>query len=147
MYNISGTNLTISLIASNTFPIGLILTHFADDSDAVNFPSIEIGDGEVGNNGDLVTWSKGAKIPMEVNVIPDSPTDIQLALLLRANQIGRGKISARDTIYAVILQGNKNVFTLSQGIIVGGMPVNSVSNTGRMKSKPYSFIFESVYGA
>jgi hypothetical protein len=147
MFNISGFGLTISLIASNTFPVGVILTNFPDDTDAVDFPTIEIADGEVGVNGDLVVWSKGAKIPCTISAIPDSPTDIQLALLLAANRIGRGKISARDTFQMALVQGNDNLFTLTGGIIVSGMPSNSVANSGRMKSKPYNFIFENVFGA
>ena len=145
MFNISGFGLTVSLIASNTFPVGLILTQWPDDQDAISFPDIEIGDAQMGVNGDLLTWSKAAPVKVTLSAIPDSPTDLQLAVLLQANRVGVNKIGARDIIQMIVLQGNNNLGTFTNGIIVSGPPFTGVQSTGRLKTKTYGFIFESPY--
>src|SRR5579863_2002386 len=133
MFNISGFGLTVSLIASNTFPVGLILTQWPDDQDAISFPDMEIGDGQMGVNGDLITWSKAAIVKCTLSAIPDSPTDLQLAVLLLANRVGVNKIGARDIIQMAVVQGNKNFGAFTNGSIIAGPPFNGVQNTGRMK--------------
>lgn len=145
MFNISGYGLTVSLIASNTFPVGLLLTQWPDDQDALSFPDIEIADGGVGVNGDLIVWSKGAPIRAVISAIPDSPTDLQLALLLSANRVGKNKIGAKDTIQMAVVQGNNNIGTFTQGIIISGSPFNSITSASRMKTKTYNFMFENYY--
>ncbi len=145
MYNISGYGLTVSLIASNTFPVGLLLNEWPDDQEAIAFPDIEIGDGQMGVNGQLITWSKAAPIKMTLSAIPDSPQDLQLAVLLLANRVGVNKIGARDVIQCVVVQGNLNVGSFVNGVIVSGPTFNGVQNTGRMTTKKYNFLFESPY--
>lgn len=145
MFNISGFGLTVSLIASNTFPVGLLLTQWPDDQDAISFPDIEIADMQMGVNGDAVSWSKAVPIKLTLAAIPDSPTDLQLAVLLQANRVGVNKIGARDIIQCVVIQGNSNIGTFTNGIITGGPSFNGVQSTGRMKTKIYTFSFESVY--
>lgn len=145
MFNISGYGLTITMLASNTFPVGVLLTNWPDDQDPLSFPEVDIADGEVGVNGDLIVWSKGAKIPCTISCIPDSPTDLQLAVLFQANRVGKNKIGARDIIQMGVIQGNNNFGTFTNGIIVSGPPFNGVQSSGRMKTKSYGFIFESPY--
>ena len=145
MFNISGFGLTISMIASNTFPVGVLLTNWPDDQDALTFPDVDIGDGEMGTNGDLIVWSKAAKIPCTISCIPDSPTDLQLAVLFQANRVGRNKTGAHDTIQMAVIQGNNNFGGFANGIIVSGPPFNGVQSTSRMKTKTYGFIFENAY--
>src|ERR1700692_516825 len=98
MENISGFGLIVSVLASNTFPVGLLLTEFADDSDPFDFPSLQIADKAMGLNGDLIQWAKANPIIVTLNVIPGSYADINLATLLEANRVGRGKTGARDII-------------------------------------------------
>lgn len=145
MFNISGYGLIVSLLASNTFPVGLVLTQWPDDQDALSFPDIDIADGGVGVNGDLIVWSKGAPIRATLSAIPDSPTDLQLALLLSANRVGKSKVGAKDTIQMVAKQGNNNIGTFTNGIILSGPPFNGVASSGRMKTKTYNFMFENYY--
>ena|ERR1700728_4529295 len=145
MFNISGFGLQVSLIASNTFPIGLILNNFPDDQDAISYTDLDIADFGIGVNADLITWTKGAAVKVAMSAIPDSPTDIQLALLLQANRIAPNKISARDIIQMVTVQGNGNIATFTNGIIMSGPPFNTVQSSGRMKGKTYNLVFESYY--
>lgn len=146
MENISGFQFRINLIASNTYPVGIVLTQFADDADPFDVPSIQIADTGMGLNGDMVTWSKANPIKVTVSVIPDCLDDIALGILFEANRVGRGKTGARDVITMVGIYPDGNFISLSNGIITDGMPASGIASAGRMKSKVYNFAFESKVG-
>jgi hypothetical protein len=144
--DISGSGSQVSLIASNTFPVGIIITQFSDDADAIDIPSIQIGDSAMGLNGDLITWSKANPLKLTLNVIPFSVQDDLLAILLEANRVGKGKISARDVITLTVLYPNNDFTIYTNGLITDGMPGNSVQGSGRLKTKAYSLTFENKIG-
>lgn len=146
MQNISGNGLIINVLASNTFPVGLLLTEFADDSDPFDISGLQIADKAMGLNGDLIVWGKANPIIVTINVIPQSNSDLNLAILLEANRIGRGKIGARDVITMTATYPNGSPILLSVGAITDGIPGSPVSSAGRLKSKPYTFAFESKTG-
>lgn len=146
MQNISGFGLADTIVASKTFPVGLFLTEYADDTDPLDIPSIQIADKAMGLNGDLVIWSKPQPINLVLSVVPGSFTDINLAVLLEANRVGRGKIGARDLIQMTVSYPAGNFITLTNGAITDGPPASSVSSAGRLKSKSYSFTFENRIG-
>lgn len=141
--NISGFGINIQLIASKTFPTGITLTQFADDSDPFDVPSLQIADKAMGVNGDLITWSKANPIISTLGVIPDSDDDINLAILLEANRVAKGKTSALDSITLTGIYPDGSTVTLSNGTITDGMPTNAVASAGRLKSKVYSFAYEN----
>lgn len=143
MENISGFGLQINILASNTFPVGLLITEFADDADPFDLPSLQIADTAMGLNGDLISWSKANPIKVTLSVIPGSFSDINLAILMEANRVGRGKIGARDIITMTGIYPSGSFITLTNGIITDGMPGNAVSSAGRLKSKTYNFSFEN----
>lgn len=142
--NISGFGTGIILIASRTFPVGINLTQFADDSDPLDGPSIQIADKSMGLNGDPLYWSKATIIPVTINVIPDSDDDINLAILADANTVARGKNIARDIITLVISFPNSKVTTLRNGALTDVMPFTSIASAGRSKTKGYVFGFGGV---
>jgi hypothetical protein len=144
--DISGFGTQVSLIASNTYPVGIIITEFSDDADAVDIPSIQIGDSAMGLNGDLIKWSKANPLKLTLNVIPFSVQDDLLAILLEANRVGKGKISARDIITLTVLYPNNDFTIYNAGLITDGMPGNSVQSSGRLKTKNYAFTFEGKIG-
>ena len=146
MFNISGFGFSVNLIASTTYPIGVQITEFADDSDPLDFPSLQIGDVAMGLNGDLITWSKANPIKLTLSVIPQSDDDLKLSILLSANRVGRGKQSARDTITMAVFFPDGNFVTLVNGVITDGIPVSPVSNSGRLKTRTYQFAFENYVG-
>lgn len=143
MENISGFGLIVNCIASNTFPVGLLLTEFADDADPFDLPSLQIADKAMGLNGDLIVWSKPNPINVTLNVIAGSFSDLNLAVLLEANRVGRGKTGARDIITLSAIYPSGNVVLLTNGAITDGIPASSVASAGRLKSKSYSFSFEN----
>jgi hypothetical protein len=142
--DISGFGLTLALIASNTFPVGIPITQFADDGDPLDLPSITIAESAMGVNGDMVKWSKAIPIKVSLSVIPSSTDDINLSILFDANRVAKGKRGARDVITITGIYGDGRTISLLQGIITDGMPAEGVSSTGRIKSKTYSFTFEDI---
>lgn len=143
MENIGGFGLSITLIASVTFPAGITITQFADDADPFDSESIPIADKAMGLNGDLITWSKPTPLPVSISVIPGSRDDVNLAALADANRVGKGKVSARDTISISAIYPNGQVLNLSPGRLTDGPITPSVASSGRMKSQTYKIFFES----
>jgi tail fiber protein gp32 len=139
-----GTSLQI--LSTFTFPAGFEVTQFADDSDPIDFPSLKIGDGAMGPNGDLVVWSSAAPILMNINIIATSDDDKNLSILAETSRVGRGKLSVPELITASIVYPDGSLATLTGGKIVGAHFVRSATNAGRYKTKAYNFMFENLNG-
>lgn len=146
MQNISGFGLRVNIIASVTFPTGITVSQFADDTDPFDLPSLQVADGAMGLNGDLAYWSKANPLKISLGFIPDCLDDSLLQVILNANRVGRGKNSANDIITMTATYASGGFVTLNKGIIVEGPPSSSVSAAGRKKSKVYNFMFENVIG-
>jgi len=144
--DISGFGLIVTLTASNTYPVGVVLSEFADDADPFDIPSLQIADAGMGLNGDLLTWSKANPIKQTLSMFPSGLGDRILSILLEANRVGKGKSGARDIITLTGIYPSGDFITLSVGTITDGMPGNSVSSAGRLKSKPYNFVFQNKTG-
>ena len=67
--DVSGFGLVVTIVASNTLPIGATLSQFASDADPLDFASVRIADSAMGLNGDLITWAKAVALPAVLNVI------------------------------------------------------------------------------
>ena len=144
--DISGFGLGIHLIASNTYPVGIQLSQFADDADPMDIPAIELAQVAMGLNGDLVTWSTANPIQTSLNMIPNSEEDTLLSVLAERNRVGRGKTSARDVIQLVAVYPDGKIITFTQGKITTAPPGRSVASAGRLKSNNYVFMFENKVG-
>lgn len=142
--DISGFGFTQILTASVTFPSGILLSSYADDGDPNETPSLQIADGASGLNGDLIHWTKANPIKKTISVIPASIDDINLGILFQANRPGKFKIPVRDLITLVETYPNGLIATYIGGFITDGIPGYPIASAGRLKTKPYSFIFESV---
>lgn len=148
MENISGFGTVGTLIASNTYPLGIVLTKFADDVDPIDVPSVSIADLTMGVNGDGIAQSKAAALLVNISVIPGTLQDTALSTLLNANRVGIGKISARDVITFTYVLPNStlNQATFFDGIITDGSFGISISSSGRFKTRVYNFKFARVTG-
>jgi hypothetical protein len=144
MQDISAFGIRVQLYASVTFPAGITLSQFSDDADSLDLPSQQVNDKAMGVNGDLVVWSKANPLNLTLNMIPATPDDINLSVLLEANRTSRGKRSAQDSITLVALYPDGRSITWSPGKITDGIPGNALASSGRMKSKPYQFTFENL---
>jgi hypothetical protein len=146
MQNISGFGLSISIIASKTFPVGLLLTEYADDTDPFDSPSIQVADKAMGLNGDLIIWSKPSPLNHTLSVIPKSISDINLGFLLNANRVAQGKTGARDVVTMTVNYPDGTFVVLQNGAITDGPVATSVASSARYKSKTYGFTFQNIIG-
>lgn len=145
--DISGFGLVVTIVASNTLPVGVPITQFADDADPLDFAAIQIGDVAMGLNGDLIRWAKAQPIPMVLNVIPGSEDDLALSQLFDANRVGQGKASAKDEITATVVYPDGSITTVTGGLTTNYNSSKSVSSAGRLKTRSYSFSFGQKIGA
>lgn len=143
MEDISGSGISIRVLASVTFPAGFEVTAFSDDTDPFDVPEVQIIDWGMGVNGDLVVWRTPQAIDVTIGVIPNTDEDRNLEIVYNANVVSKGKASVKDFITMVITYPDGTVKTLTQGAIVSAIPLNSVASAGRIKSKPYRFIFQT----
>lgn len=144
MADISGFGLRLNVVASKTFPAGFNVTQFADDADPFDIPSIQVKDKAMGLNGDLITWSKAVPLIVSVSVVPGSEDDQNLAVLLEANRVGKGKTGVRDVVAMTGVYPDGDTVTVSAGVITDGPPASGVSSAGRLKTSTYMFAFENV---
>ena len=144
MADISGFGSIVTLKASITFPTGLPLTQFADDSDPFDIPELQIGDAAKGVNGDLVTWKKAMPIPITIGLVPNSTNDQEMSLLLMRNTPVRNQAVIKDIITISVVYPDQGTLTLTNGSMTHGMPGLSIASAGRFKSKTYKFTFESA---
>lgn len=145
--DVSGFGLIVRVVADVTFPAGISISQFADDADPLDMSAVQIADTAMGLNGDLVKWAKAAPLPAVLNVIPGSPDDINLQILADSNRVGQGKISAYDNITMAIIYPDGSVTTLAGGIITNSVFGKPVSQAGRLKTRSYSFVFQTKIGA
>lgn len=143
MKDISGTGLSLVVIASNTFPQGILCTAFTGDTDPMDFPEITITESEMGLNGDLITWSSPQPLQFSISVIPNTPEDLALEFLFEANRVAKGKRSANDVITIVANYPDGTTKTLKPGKIVSGLPGKGIASGGRIKTSTYGFVFEN----
>jgi hypothetical protein len=121
-----------------------MITQFADDADAFDAPSVRLGDTAVGANGDLIGWQRAAIYPATISVIAGSQDMIALDLLANNNRVSKNKTSAMDTITLTAIYPDGTLKTWKSGRIIEAMFGKSVSSAGRIKTKTYTFNFESV---
>jgi len=141
--NISGFNTEIDLISSVTYPNGINLTQFPEDTDAIDSPSIQIANARMGLNGDLIVNSVANPIEASISLIANSDDDFLLGRLFEANRAARGKNVAYDLIDLTLYLPNGDTTTLINGVITDGMPMNSITVDSGLKTKTYTFKFEN----
>lgn len=144
MENISGFGFKVRLVASDTFPAGITLTQFADDTDPFELSALNVGDKAMGLNGDLISWSKVNPLEVALNLIPAGSDDRNMEILVEANRVGRNKYTAKDVITMTAIYPDGSTITLSNGSLMSGSIGKSIASSARMKSTTYKFVFESM---
>src|ERR1700722_5071326 len=115
--DITGFGAAVSLVASNTFPVGIAITQFADDADSFDMASVKIADTAMGVNGDLIKWSRAIGKPITISVIPGSLDDINLTILASNNNATQGQLNAQDIITVTVVSPDQSVVTFANGFI------------------------------
>lgn len=139
--DVSGFGTRVNIVADVTFPEGFVVTQFSNDADPLDMPPTKFADTAMGVNGDFIRWSKAVSLPMTISVIPGSDDDINLQIIADANRVAQGKISAQDTITAVVIYPDGQMVTLIGGAMTDAPFGRSISSDGRQKTRVYSFMF------
>jgi len=142
--DVSGFGTVVTLQTDFTFPQGLVITQFADDSDPLDLAAIDIADKSMGLNGDLITWAKAVPVPLVLAVIPGSDDDQALQLLAEVNRPNIGKPSAGDTIQANVRYPDGSSANLTNGRMMNAAFGKSIAGSQRLKTKIYTFAFENI---
>jgi hypothetical protein len=147
MQNISGFGTTIDLLAIQTFPLGFSIRHFADDVDPLTAELVEPSGFEMLYDGTLFPFSKAAPIKVGVSVLADSDDDINLKILMQTRSIKSNLLPIDDFISWSINYPDNSKILLSNGTILTGQLLTSISSSGRKKSNTYNFVFGVFAGA
>ena len=142
--NISSFGTICNLVASKTYSKGITITQFPDDADSVDMASVKIGEGVMGVNGDLITFERAVGLPVVLSVIPGSDDDDNLNTLANLNRPSKGKSSSRDVLTLTVLYPDGSKAIYSNGTMTDAMFGKSASSQGRLKTRTYGMIFESV---
>jgi hypothetical protein len=147
MQNISGFGTKVTIVATQSFPVGFTVSKFADDKDPIKIEEIEPTGYEVIIDGSLFTFDKGAPVKVQISVIPGSDDDINLKILLQARKSSPSIIPLKDITAIVISYGNGGTTAFSGGSIISGPLSDSINQGGRMVGNTYTFIFSDFSGA
>jgi hypothetical protein len=147
MENVTGFGSTVSIIASNSYPVGFPVSQFSNDVDAFDFPSVQMGDFAMGLNGDGIAWSKANPLKGTISVVAGSLDDQNLQVVASNNRVSQGKTVALDIITMTIVYADNTTTTFSNGIMTDAAPAKSFGSDGKLKTRTYGFTFESVIGS
>ena len=147
MIDISGFGARITILAIQSFPVGFVLSQFADDQEPLAIEDIEATGHEMLMDGSIFIFDKAVPVKIMVAVIPGSSDDINLKILLQARK-GAASILPLPDITSMVIScpdGGKALFT--NGSIIKGPLADTIQQSGRKKGNVYTFIFGSFAGA
>ncbi|CAH6969538.1 conserved hypothetical protein [Vibrio chagasii] len=140
--NVGHLGAVVTISASQTTAGAPVpLNSFPKDTDPFDIPEIVIAEGEMGTNGDLVTWAVANPIPVTIAIIPNTPDHVFLQMLLNRNRPEKGKRPAGDNIVLVRVLPDGSTLTLSSGSISAGTVAPSMASSGKLTTPTYSFLF------
>ena len=147
MQDVSAFGTTITILATQSFPIGFTVDNFADDKDPLKIENIEATGYTFLIDGSLFIFDKAALIKVEISVIAASDDDINLKTMLQARKGSSSIIGLPDITTMTIAYGNGGVVMFTAGSIVSGPLGDSIEQSGRHPSNTYTFVFSDFAGA
>lgn len=147
MENISGFGTGIMILALKSFPFGFSLSKFADDVDPIAAKDISPFAYELLYDGSIVTYSQTSPVEVDISVIPNSEDDINLKILLNNKPGALSILPFEDFTSMVVTYPDGGRVILSNGSILSGPPLDSISTEGRRKGNTYRFVFGTLIGA
>ena len=145
MADVSHNGAIYTISASNTFAnLPLPITAFPKDTDPFDVPSTDIGDVEIGTNGDPVSWSVQNPVDSSLAVIPATDDHELLQTIYNANRSEKGSPSRNDVITLVRILPNGETTTM-KGKITGGPATTSLASSGKIKTPVYTFKWYKVF--
>ena len=146
MADISGFGTGTYLFASNTYPAGIQLTEYSDDTDWIAFEQLTIAETGIAGNGELLSWASLNTINVNLSFFAGGDDDILMSVLGERNRAGRGKTSARDVITLVNVSPTGKITTYKDGRLTVIPPGDSVGNDTKTKTKVYGLQFGNRVG-
>ena len=141
--DVSAMGLKVLIKAVPSFPVGIEVTHFADDGESLAVSDLQTMESGMGVNGDLVVWRVATPCETELNVIPGTDECKDLETLFNLNMTQKNRASSKDVITMIVSHPNGKQTILSNGYIIGGKPVQDYSSAGRANSRSFRFVFEN----
>lgn len=141
--DVSAMGLKVLVQATPSFPLGIEVTHFADDGESLAITDMTTMETGMGVNGDLVVWRVATPCEVELNVIPGTEDCNDLEMLFNLNMTQKNRVSSKDLITMIVTHPNGKQTILTNGYIVGGKPAQDYSSNGRANSRTFRFIFEN----
>lgn len=141
--DVSAMGLKVLVQATPSFPLGIEVTHFADDGESLAITDMTTMETGMGVNGDLVVWRVATPCEVELNVIPGTDDCNDLEMLFNLNMTQKNRVSSKDLITMIVTHPNGKQTILTNGYIVGGKPAQDYSSNGRANSRTFRFIFEN----
>lgn len=143
MPDISAMGIKATIVALPSYPVGFVLTEFADDGDSINVPDMTIMQSGMGVNGDLVVWRTAQPCEIEVNLIPGTEDCKNMENLFKLNLTQKNKISSKDVLTMTINHPDGKIDVLTNGYIIAGKPIQDYSSNGRAKTRTFRMVFEN----
>lgn len=147
MFNISGFGTKITVVALQTFPVGFTIESLTDDQDSLVIENIESVGYQMQYDGGMCVYDKAAAVRVSVSVIPNTPDDINLKLLLAARKGGFKWLPIQDVTSMLVSYPDGGKVAFSSGTIISGPLGDSIQQSGRRRSNTYTFVFASYGGA
>ena len=144
MEDVSGTGTTLTIASSITYPMGITISRWADDSDPFDVQESQLAEYGMGLNGDLVINRKPTGTELVVAVIPGTEEEIALSAIAEAARISKDKISYHEIITATINYPDGTSRVFKNGTIIAAPMATGISNNGRKKTKLFRFVFEGI---
>ena len=145
MADVSHNGAIYTISASNTFAnVPLPISAFPKDTDPFDVPNTEIGDLEIGTNGDDISWSLQNPVESSLAVIPATDDHEILQTIYNANRTEKGSPSANDVITLVRLLPNGETTTM-KGRITNGPATTSLASSGKIKTPVYMFKWYKIF--
>ena len=139
MADVSHNGAIYTISASNTFNnVPLPMSAFPKDTDPFDVPTTDIGDLELGTNGDAITWTMQNPVESSIAVIPATDDHEILQTIYNANRTEKGSPSRNDVITLVRILPNGETTTM-RGKITSGPATTSLASSGKIKTPVYGF--------
>lgn len=134
-----------TIAASNTTAgIPIPISAFPKDTDPFDVPNTDIGDMELGTNGDEIYWTVQNPIESTVAIIPATDDHEIMQRIYDANRSEKGSAAAKDQITVVRVLPNGETTTM-KGRITSGPATTSLASSGKIKTPTYGFKFFKVF--
>ncbi|WVW37736.1 putative structural tail fiber protein [Aeromonas phage Gekk3-15] len=139
--DVSGFGLKCAILSTATFPYGFSISKFPDDVDPIVISELTVRKLQMLLDGKMLSYQTANPVEVAISVIPGSPDDINLGIILSASQVKDQLIPLPDTVIMTITYPDGSTSVLADGTMLSGPAAKSVMASGRMKTSTYKFAF------